>query len=116
MNQTLRKGRRYDLRITQNDAVKLRATLQDDGGDAIDLTNGTVKLYAKIHPSDSSALIDITGSVVSAALGIVDFSFTTTHTANVRKLFAEVELQDVEATGINETLVKFDLAVTQDVG
>lgn len=116
ISQTFRKGRRYSLSITQNDYIKLRATLHDDAGDPIDLTSGTVVLYGVLDVTDGTPTLSITGTVVNASLGIVDFILTSTHTQNVRDFRAEIELQGVESTGINETFIKFDLGVTPDVG
>jgi len=114
--ETFRQGgARVEVRLYHGDTVTLRATLQDDNGDAIDLTTYTAYLHMKKDLMASTADFTITGSTVGAAAnGIVDFAFTTTQTADVEDYTAEIELET--ATNVGETIAVFDIHVLRDVG
>ena len=113
---TLQAGHAYALRTFQNDVFTLRATLLDERGDALVLTGKTIRINAKINPFDSAVTHAISGTIVTATSGIVDFAFTSTHTANVRKFFAEVEVETTGGAGDIETFLTFDWLVLRDVG
>ena len=114
--QTFKRGQSYTLRSFQNDVFTLRATLQDEDGDSIDLTGKTIRINAKISPYDASVTHAISGTIITAASGIVDFAFTGTHTANVREFFAEVEYETTGGAGDIETLLTFKWLVLRDAG
>lgn len=113
---TFKRGDSISFRTWQNDVLTLRGTLLDEDGDAIDLTGKTIRINAKISPFDSSVTHAVSGSIVTAASGIVDFAITGTHTANVRKFFAEIEYETTGGAGDIETLLTFEWLVLRDAG
>ncbi len=109
----LQRGQRYRVAWYRSDAFTWRVTLRDADGDPVDLTGLTIALHAKINALDAAVLFTVVGAIVGAATaGIVDFVITATHTANVRNLTAEVELND-GANGF--THIVFDLAIQADI-
>lgn len=104
---------RPKIRIFEDDTVTLRATLQDQYGEDIDLTGLTVNLYAKRDIAGSTVDITVAGTLIDADEGLVDFDFTSTETDTVGTYTAEIEINS--ATGEDETVCLFDMEIVRGI-
>jgi hypothetical protein len=84
--------------IKQNDtSPKMLATLQNANGDAIDLTGASVRFHMRAVGS-TSTVVDAAATIVTAASGIVRYSWTSANTATVGSYQAEFQVTYADAT------------------
>lgn len=83
---------------TADELPKIRATLKDETG-VIDLTAATVTLKAR-RAGASSPLIDETVSIVSAAAGTVEYTWTAANTATAGLYWLQWRIEYTDSTTI----------------
>lgn len=69
------------ITLTKGDTFNIVTTLIDINENPIDLTGSTIILVVKRNWADSSAIITITASIISAIDGDIEFSLTSTQTS-----------------------------------
>ncbi len=87
----------YDLNITQGSSFVIRVVAQDSSGAAIDLTNWSLRGYAKIKYSESNLLVDLDPKKASPySSGYIDIEITaaTTSTLPVTEGVYDIEIYD----------------------
>lgn len=104
------------VKIFRGDTPTLQFTLVDTDSSAIDLTGSTVKLVAKIDPSDTdaNAIIDSACTITNATGGLCEVKLTTTETATAQRLIADVQANFGAGTTIL-TALQFELIIQEDV-
>lgn len=84
--------------IKQNDtAPSFRATLKDSDGDAVDLTNATVRFHMKAIGAETSK-VDSSAILQDAANGVVQYNWVSGDTDTVGSYQAEFEVTYSDAT------------------
>ena len=87
----------YDLNITKGSSFTVRLVAQDTSGTAIDLTNWSVRGYAKIKYSEANLLVDLDPEKVAPfSSGHIDIQLTaaTTSTLPVTEGVYDIEIYD----------------------
>jgi hypothetical protein len=87
----------YDLNITKGSSFTVRLLAQDTGGSVIDLTNWSVRGYAKIKYSEANLLVDLNPQKVAPLVsGYIDIQLTaaTTSTLPVTEGVYDIEMYD----------------------
>ncbi len=83
--------------LKQNDtAPSIRATLENGNGDPIDLINASVRFHMRALGSNTK--VDAAATVISAALGIVQYNWIAADTNTVGTYTAEFEVTYPDAT------------------
>lgn len=86
-----------DFYIKRNDtAPAIRATLKDGDGDPVDLTGCSVNFH--MVDEDGTVVVDAAGSVVTAASGIVEYSWAAADTDVSGTFRAEFEVTYTDTT------------------
>lgn len=82
-----------DFHIGEGDTLpKIRATLQDEDGNAVDLTSvSSVRFHMKKTNKDE-VVVDAAASVVDGVNGIVEYTWIVTDTADAGVYDAEFEV------------------------
>lgn len=79
--------------IKQNDtAPAIRATLQDGDGNAVDLTDATVRFHMKAIDASTVKVDDIVSIVSPATSGVVQYNWIADDTDTVGSFHAEFEV------------------------
>lgn len=104
------------IKVFRGDTPTLQFTFVDVDGVAIDLTGATIKMVAKLDASDTdaNAKIDTSVTAIDAVNGKAEVKLTTTETATVQRLIADIQANFGAGTTI-QTLLQFDLIIQEDI-
>jgi len=84
--------------IKQNDTVpSLRATLKNGSGNAVDLTNATVRFHMR-SLAGTSAKVDASAAIVNANIGLVQYNWGASDTNTIGSYQGEFEVTYPDAT------------------
>ena len=84
--------------LKQNDtAPSIRATLENGNGDPIDLINATVRFHMRALGSNTTK-VDAAATVISAALGIVQYNWVAVDSNTIGTYTAEFEVTYPDTT------------------
>ena len=87
----------YDLNITQGSSFTVRLVAQDANGSAIDLTNWSLRGYAKLKYSETNLLVDLSpqkAAPYSAGYIDIQIAAATTSTLPITEGVFDVEMYD----------------------
>jgi hypothetical protein len=97
----------YDLNITQGNSYNVRLVAVDPNGTAYDLTNWSLRGFAKVKYSDATALIDLQPTKVSPYTnGFIDISLPATFTKNLPITEGVFDIEMYDASGHVDKLIK----------
>jgi len=102
-----------EVPIVRGDSPTVTFELFDSDGNPANYTGWTPKFGAKASPSDTAYVIAVKDAVwVDASKGQGYVALTSTDTATVKKLYAEIELRNGDQ---RLTAIKFVLKIMEDV-
>ena len=97
----------YDLNITQGNSFNVRLVAVDPNGTAYNLTNWSLRGFAKIKYSDTTALIDLQPTKVSPYTnGFIDISIPATFTKNLPITEGVFDIEMYDSSGFVDKLIK----------
>jgi len=96
----------YDLNITQGSTFAVRVVAQDTSGSIVDLTNWSLRGYAKIKYSDSDLLVDLNPQRVPPYTnGYIDIHLTAAVTAALPVTEGVYDIELYDSSGYVDKLV-----------
>ena len=97
----------YDLNITQGNSFHVRLAVVAPTGAAFDLTNWSLRGYAKLKYSENDILIDLQPTKVAPyTQGLVDISIPATFTKNLPITEGVFDIEMYDASGFVDKTIK----------
>ena len=96
----------YDLQIIQGNSLALSLTINDDGGNPIDLSNSAVSGFVKFRYGDTGYLANLNATIPSGTTGIISLNLSSIVTRNLPITigFYDIETSNTISNNVSKIL------------